>query len=123
VFPEENRIAGSLRYEKRDALGLGFLEDVYTMEYRYRGEVMTVFVKDCGSAQQSRVLVGKYTEESTDEYSKVISEAGDPWSIIDYDGWFDLTFSAGPYFCGVYQAENLELAREFSGILREKLGS
>jgi hypothetical protein len=124
-FPQENRIAGSERYEPKDSvLGTDFLEDVFSAEYLTpeAGSLappLILFAVNCGDGQGAREESERY-HEHLQEQGKLLKREeieGVMATLMDLDGLFDAFCVEGMVLAGVAEAPDQTTLRRFMGAL------
>ncbi len=116
LFPEQGLKKDSIVLYKADAFGFSQFKDVFVANFDIDGESITAFMikKDTPeSAQQLLEAYKKYLVSSGFEEKT----GNENINVFDYDGFYELIFTAGSYFGGVHEAFDNQKAQE----LAEKL--
>jgi hypothetical protein len=124
-LPQENRIAGSERYEPKDSvLGTDFLEHVFSAEYLI-GEggslapPLILFAVNCGDEESAREEAERYYEhlQGQGKLLKLEEIEGVVVTLMDLDGLFDAYYVEGSVLAGVAEAPDQTTLRRFVGAL------
>jgi len=112
VLPKKNRVPQSMRYFKVDAMGLDFLPNTYTADYRKNGDVLTVFVSRQTASATAEAAVGSFVEYAEKYGTSVEHMAidGARFAVCDMRGAYDIVFQRGAIVAGVSAAPERALA-------------
>jgi len=126
ALPEKDLIPDSVRYFQVDALGLDFMRNTYTAQYRKGDTVVDAFVSRQDSAESARTTVARYAEYAA-KYGKgadSLTVAGTEFLMCDMGNAFDVVFQKGRLVAGVTAARDrtkaVEAATDFRRQLREE---
>jgi hypothetical protein len=112
ILPVINRVPGSEKYFRRDAMGLDFMENTYTARYRKKGVLITVFLSRRNTPTAAGEILNRYAAYARQfgEGHKEITRNGVTISLCNMDGSYDALFYKGDVVAGVTSVENRELA-------------
>jgi hypothetical protein len=113
----------SVKYFKVDAMGLDFMRNTYTAQYRKDESLITVFLSQEESAESAETTVGRYTgyaKRYGDTVERLTFE-NIKLTACDMKGSYDVVFSKGRLVAGVYSAEDKILAVRTAAELWRKL--
>jgi hypothetical protein len=126
ALPEKDRVPDSVKYFQVDALGLDFMRNTYTAQYRKGGASTDVFLSRQDSAESAQAIVTKYAEYAG-KYGKRVENLeakGGKYLVCDMGGAFDVVFQMGRLVAGVTAAKDrtraLDAAAEFRRQLRKE---
>jgi hypothetical protein len=114
ALPQDHLIADSVQYFKVDALGLDFMHNTYTAEYRKEETIIKAFISQQASSDAALSLVERYAEYSQ-EYGQGFKRAiknGAEFLLCDMGGTFDVIFRKGRIVSGVISTDNQVRAME-----------
>jgi hypothetical protein len=124
ALPEKDRVPDSVRYFQVDALGLDFMRNTYTAQYRKGDVSVDVFLSCQDSIESAKVIVGRYAEYAG-KYGKGVENLdakGGKYLVCDMGDAFDVVFQTGRLVAGVTAAKDrthaLDAAAEFRRQLR-----
>ena len=116
ALPEEDRIRGSLRYFLVDAMGLDFLRNTYTAQYRKSGVEVAAFLSRQDTPQSAHAALDGYAEHAT-HYGVGVEETTvvESWGryrllTCHLGGAFDVVFQRGRLVGGVTSVADRDLA-------------
>ena len=125
-MPEKDRAPDSVRYFQVDALGLEFMRNTYTAQYRKGDAVVDVLLSRQDSAESAQATVGRYAESAA-KYGKgaeKLTVEGKEFLVCDMGDAFDVVFQKGRLVGGVTAAKDrakaVEASAEFCRQLREE---
>jgi hypothetical protein len=112
TLPRTDRIPQSVRYYKINAMGLEFMRNTYTAEYRKEDAVITAFISRHGTAKAAEDTVARFNGYVKNFGESVKEEAfgGVKLIVCDMGGSFDVAFTKGRLVGGVSSAEDRDLA-------------
>jgi hypothetical protein len=124
VLPATGRIEDSIQYLMVDALGLDFLTNTFTAQYRAGGAEFTAFVSRCATEEQAATAAAKYGA-----YLGEFGEKGEPADVggrrvlvADLGGGsFDGVCQVGDLVVGVTGVKGREAAVEAMRFVLEGL--
>lgn len=128
ALPKKDRVPDSVRYFQVDALGLDFLSNTYTAQYRKRGAVVDVFLSQQDSAESAQTAMDRYAEYAA-KYGKGLERlrtrgCSPLFLVCDVGGAFDVVFRKGRLVGGVTAAKDrtkaITAALEFCRQLRKR---
>lgn len=125
ALPQKNRVRDSVKYFKVDALGLDFMQNTYTAEYRKNDLEITVFLSQQNSSESARDSVAHYSEYAA-QYgrgSRSLKKDGVEFVLCDMDGSFDVIFQKGRFVGGVQSVTNRSTALEAAAELWAQIDS
>jgi hypothetical protein len=123
LFPETDLVQSSISLISSDAFGFDRFDQVYTAAYRLEGAEVTAFFSDRTSAQEAAKLAQAYYEfllafdGREVETNLSIKDA----KMVEILETYEIIFSRGPYFAGIREAEDKDIARELAMRLNKKL--
>jgi len=123
ALPEKDLAPGSVKYFQVDALGLDFMRNTYTAEYRKGDAVFNVFLSRQDSAESAHAILSRYAEYAT-KYGKgldKLSVKGEEYLVCDMGTAFDVIFRKGRLVCGVTGARDRAKAIQASAEFGAKL--
>jgi len=123
VLPLTDRMPQSVQYFKVDAMGLDFMRNTYTAEYRKDNTLVTAFLSRQDSVQSARATVARYTRFA-EKYGNGIEriKAGEVELVsCDMGGSYDVVFHKGPLMGGVSAVEDRSLAIRVASEIRQQL--
>ena len=123
VLPKKNRVSGSVKYFKVNALGLDFLPNTYTAVYRKNGNEILAFLAQQDSADSAGNAVARYVEYAA-QYgngSRNIEIDGATFVLCDMDSSFDVIFQKGRLVGGVQSVKDPSLAQGAAAELRAQI--
>jgi hypothetical protein len=112
ALPSADRIPQSVRYIKINAMGMDFMHDTYTADYRKGDKIVTVFLSKYDTARSARETVIRYIEyannfgEGVDE----VTVNGVKLVTCNMGGMYDMVFHKGKLMGGVSSVEDRDLA-------------
>lgn len=111
-LPEIDRVPGSEQYFRKDAMGLGFMQNTYTARYRKNGVSTSVFLSRKNSPAAAGDILNRYADYARQfgEGIEEITRNGVAITLCDMDGSYDAIFHKGDVVAGVTSVENRELA-------------
>ncbi len=112
VLPEIDRVPGSEQYFRRDAMGLDFMQNTYTAQYRKNKVLITVFISRKATPAAAYDILNRYAVYARQfgEGFKEITRNGVTITICDMDGSYDALFHKGKVVAGVTAVEDREHA-------------
>jgi hypothetical protein len=112
MLPENDKIAGSEQYYRKDAMGLDFLNDTYMAQYQRKGISFTFFVTYGGNPMAAGHILDKYATyvRKFGAGTREISHSGVTITLCDMDGSYDAIFLKDALFAGATSIEDPELA-------------
>jgi hypothetical protein len=124
ALPRQGRVAGSLKYFKKDAMSLDFLTNTFVCEVERDGAALTHFVSRQDNAAAAKAAF--------DGYVKYLGSYGGNGEVVEADsgamlvgdaggGYFDAVFHHGADVAGVTAAPSREAAIAAATALREHL--
>jgi hypothetical protein len=121
ILPARNRIDDSVQYLMVDALGLDFLANTFTAQYRIANNPFTAFVARSASADQAAEVLAKYRA-----YLQEFSASAEPAQIqgtsvllADVGGSYDAVCQVGDMVAGVTAVKDRAAAVEAMRFLLE----
>jgi len=112
ALPLTDRMPQSVQFFKVDAMGLDFMRNTYTAEYRKDNTLVTVFLSRQDSAETARTTVERYTGFAQ-RYGQGIErlKAGEVELVsCDMGDSYDVVFHKGRLMSGVSAVEDRDLA-------------
>lgn len=122
ALPTAGRKANSLSYKTANALGHSFLSRVYVADYEVGGTEFQMFIHRAPDAVAAKALFGRYREAVKAHY-KVVSEPADENGLMVSDayGAFEVAFCKGPFFGGVSECVDVDVAKKQAQAFRDGL--
>jgi len=121
VLPRENRKPDSLTYKATDALGYGFLRQVFLADYVVDGKEYQLFVHLATDDASARALFNRY---EADVGANPVSRSADSQGamlVSDSLGMFEVAFHKGRFFAGLTECEDKDLAIRQAEAFRQSL--
>ena len=112
ALPGKNRLRGSVKYFKIDAMGLDFMRETYTAGYRKGDAVVTLFLSRRESPESVNDALARY-EEYGKRYGKGVErmKVDTVELILCHMGRdYDVLFGKGPLMGGAISVRNRDLA-------------
>lgn len=126
LFPEENRIQGSLKLYLANAFGFGAFTDIFTCRYKLGDESITTFISKRTDPQDARTTAESYynfliENDAVDKptANKTLKDIGA--KVLDFYDTTEIIFVIGPFLAGIHEAENQNAAEELAARLFDKL--
>ena len=125
ILPKADRVPGSERYFRRDAMGLDFLQNTYLAQYRKKGSLITVFLLKEENAAAAGNVLGQYAAyvKQFGEGLGEITREGVKIILCDMGGGFDALFQKGALVGGVTAVEDRDLAVDAALDIRQQLNA
>ncbi|MBT4269467.1 MAG: hypothetical protein HN580_15195 [Deltaproteobacteria bacterium] len=127
VFPEKNRLPGTIKYFKVDALGLAFMQNTYTADYLIHNTPSTAFLSLQKTTAEVRSRIAHYANHSAKfgRGAETITENEMEFLVCNMDGTFDVVFQSGLIMGGVTAVTDrslaIQAAKAFRKQVRQKL--
>jgi hypothetical protein len=125
LFPPKDLLAESIGLIAADAFGVAGLDRVFTATYRRQSAELTAFLSRRADAQAAAEQVRSYTKFLTSYGGELVAE-DEPVpgaAVVAIMDAYMIVFAQGPFFAGVHEAADknlaLELARELAAALNE----
>ncbi len=123
LFPGTGLVPDSIELVSRNVFGFDRLDNVFIARYRFGNEEVTAFLSRRKSPEAAHLLAKAYREFLHDFGGKAISSTkrfpDDP--PVEIMGTLELFFAHGPFFAGVHEAENLDVAEKAAASLKAQL--
>jgi hypothetical protein len=119
ALPQKHLIPDSVQYFKVDAMGLDFMQNIYTAEYRKGEATIKAFLSRQASPNAALDLVERYAEYGQ-EYGqgyKRIKKDGVEFVLCDMGGTFDVIFQKNRLVFGVISVKDQDMAMEMASDL------
>jgi hypothetical protein len=112
MLPRKDMVPGSEQYYRKDAMGLGFLNDTFTARYRKKGVLITFFITNRGNPAAAGDIIKRYTAYARKfaEGSQEIIRSGVAITLCDMDGSYDALFQKNGIVAGVTSIDDPEHA-------------
>jgi hypothetical protein len=112
ILPRADRVPNSVRYYKINAMGLEFMRNTYTAEYRKEDAVVTAFISRHGTPGAAEDTVARFNGYVKNFGNSIKEEeiAGVKLIVGDMGGSFDVAFTKGRIAGGVSSVEDRDLA-------------
>jgi hypothetical protein len=112
ALPAADRIPQSVRYIKNNAMGLEFMRNTYTAEYRKGNSAVTAFVSRHNTTESAEATVARFAGyvKNFGESIEAVTVAQANLVVCDMGGSFDVVFTKGRLVGGVSSVENRNLA-------------
>jgi len=123
TLPLADRVPESVKYFKVDAMGLDFMQNTYTAQYRKFDTLVTVFLSRQASPDSAQSTMDQYAEYAK-QYGKGIDHLkidGLEFVSCDMGRNYDVIFQKGPLMGGVLSVEDQSLALRVASELRRQL--
>ncbi len=125
LFPKAGLIEASITLIAADAFGVAGLDRVFTATYKRQSAELTAYLSRRADAKAAAEQVRSYAEFLTTYGGKPLA-TDDPVpgaALIEILDTYMVIFAQGPFFAGVHEAADkelaLELARELAAALKE----
>ncbi len=112
TLPQDQLIHDSVQYFKVDAMGLDFMTNVYTAEYRHGETTVKAFLSQQADSDAALGLVEQYASFSREygrDYTRMTKD-GVEYIVCDMGGSFDVIFSRSQLVFGVISVKDRETA-------------
>ncbi|MFO7708631.1 MAG: DUF6599 family protein [Desulfobacterales bacterium] len=125
LFPKNGLIGESISLIAADAFGVAGLDQVFTATYKRQSADLTAFLSRRTDAPAAAERVRSYTEFLTAYGGELVaSDSPVPGAaVVAIMDAYMVVFAQGPFFAGVHEAADkelaLELARELAAALKE----
>ena len=119
ALPQDHLIHDSVQYFKVDAMGLDFMQNIYTAEYRQGETTIKAFLSRQASPDAALDLVERYAEYSR-EYGqgyKHTKKDGLDFVLCDMGGIFDVILQKNRMVCGVIAVKDKDMAMKMASDL------
>jgi hypothetical protein len=124
LFPEKGLKKDSVAFLVSDAFGFQGLDHIFTATYERSGREVTVFLSKRKSDDEAKKLVMAYHDFLTGYGGKTSDKVMVPDGVaMDMLGDVELFFSKGPYFAGIRETDDWDLAEETADTLLRHLGA
>jgi len=112
TLPRADRIPQSVRYYKINAMGLEFMRNTYTAEYRKEDTVITAFISRHSTPAAAEDTVARFNGYVKNFGDSIKAEeiGGVKLIVCDMGGIFDVAFTKGRLAGGVSSVEDRDLA-------------
>jgi hypothetical protein len=112
ALPLTDRMPQSVQYFKVDAMGLDFMRNTYTADYRKDNTLVTAFLSRQDSAQSARATVVRYTgfAEKYGRGTERLKAGGVELVSCDMGGSYDVVFHKDRLMGGVSAVEDRNMA-------------
>ena len=123
TLPLTDRVPQSIKYFKVDAMGLDFMRNTYTAQYRKFGKLVAVFLSRQESPESAQSTMAQYTEYAK-KYGKEIDRMkidGLEFVSCDMGKNYDVIFQKGPLMGGVLSVEDQNLGLRVASELWRQL--
>jgi hypothetical protein len=114
VFPATGQKKGSLGYKATDALGYGFLRQLFLAEYDAGGKTYQLFIHRAADPAAAKALFEQYVE-AVKKYNKLVSRKpsqGGEMLVSESLGVFEAAFYKGALFAGVTECPDAAMAEK-----------
>ena len=121
MLPEKDMVPGSEQYYRKDAMGLGFLNDTFMARYRKNSVLITFFITNRGNPAAAGDILNRYAAYARKfaEGSQEVIRSGVAITLCDMDGSYDALFQKNGIIAGVTSIDDpehaVDLAFEFWG--------
>ena len=125
AFPEADRVPGSVQYFRVDAMGLDFMRNTYTAEYKKGATTVKAFLSRQDSVESARAIVSKYAGyvERYGESTQSVKKDGVGLMLCDMGRNYDTILQDGRLVAGVSMVEDSDLAVQATLALWRQLSS
>jgi hypothetical protein len=122
ALPTEGRLAGSFEYQATDAFSLDFLSEVFSADYEFEGQRLTLFVHQTSGPAAAAEILKKY-EAFFADYGQLVHHPSETDGILvgESGSIHDAVFAVGAYIAGVSNASQAEAALTKAREFREYL--
>ncbi len=125
ALPQANRVPRSIRYFQVDAMGLDFMRNTYTAQYRKGDAVVTVFLSRPPSPAAAQATTASYLKHAK-QYGKGVEHLtvnGVDLDVCDMGKTYDVIFQKDRLIAGVTAIKNRSLALQAATDLWRQLGN
>lgn len=125
ILPKAGRVPGSVRFFRRDAMGLDFLENTYTARYRQNGALVTVFLSKTEDIATADKILGRYIAYARQfgEGVKDLTRKGTVFTLCDMGGSYDVLFQNDGMIAGITSVKERNTALACAAEIRRLLTS
>jgi hypothetical protein len=112
AMPRAHLVPGSLRYFRVDAMGLDFMQNTYTAQYRRGNAVVDAFLSRQDSPEAAQATVAKYLKHA-EKYGRGVERltvAGRKLIRCNMGGTFDVVLGEGRLVAGVSAVRDPDIA-------------
>ena len=108
VLPTIDRVPGSERYFRQDAMGLDFMTNTYMAQYRKNGVIVTVFLSKKDHSASAREVLRRYVlyVEQLGEGVKEVTRNGGVITLCDMGGTYDAILQKDDVVAGVISVKD-----------------
>jgi hypothetical protein len=123
ALPPAGRVPGSVRFFRRDAMGLDFLENTYTAQYRRNGTLLTVFLLKTEDTVAAEKIMDRYTAYAKQfgKGVKSVVREDNLFRLCDMDGSYDVLSRHNGLIAGVTSVKDRNAALDFAAEIRRLL--
>jgi len=128
AFSEEHRLPGTLRYFKVDAMGLDFMRNTYTAEFKWDNARTTAFLTRTESADNATLRLKQYVEHAGrfGRGAELVDEGNLTFLVCDMNGLYDVVFPEGRLLGGITaiadKTRAIETGIQFRKAVRQQHG-
>ena len=112
ALPTIDRMPGSERFFRQDAMGLDFMTNIYMAQYRKSGAIVTIFLSKRDRASSAREVLRRYVAYVVQfgEGIEEITRDGIIISLCDMGGTYDAIIQKHDVVAGVISVKDRVLA-------------
>ena len=123
LLPEAGLAQQSIKYFLVDAMGLDFMRNTFTAEYRRNDTLVRLFLSRQDSAESARAVVTQYTEFAAEYGDGVepLTRGQISMFACDMGGLYDVVFQRGRLVGGVLAVEDKDVAASAAADLWKSL--
>jgi len=112
VLSRENLVPASVKYFLVDAMGLAFMRNTFTADYRKGNLLIKVFLSRHGSSESARTAVKRYTEYAADygDGAEPLTRENISMFSCDMGGQYDVIFQKDLLVGGVLAVKDKNIA-------------
>ncbi len=125
ILPKANRVPGSVRFFRRDAMGLDFLANTYTAQYRKDGALFTVFLSKTKDMATSEKILNRYIAYARQfgEGVQTVTREEVLFTLCDMGGSYDVLFQNNGLIAGITSVKNRDMALDCAAEFQRGLTS
>jgi hypothetical protein len=123
ALPTIDRVPGSERYFRQDAMGLDFMANTYMAQYRKNGAIVTVFLSKKDHSASARKVLRQYVVYvgQLGEGLKEVTRNGVVIHLCDMGGTYDAIFQKDAVVAGVNSVKDPVLAVDSAFVIWQHL--
>jgi len=122
-FPQENLIAGSIKFYLASAFGFDGLTNTFTAAYKIDGQTVTAFFSKCPGKQDAETIAENYYNFliANGGVAKTAADKSFTGRVIELYGATEIIFTTGSFVGGIHEAESRQTAEKLAAMLSTRL--